>query len=64
MNSVLFWIATIVASGVGNMISLAIWFHYDIEGWWEQRRLQHGKQLDQRQREAAEKHGKRGSKTT
>lgn len=47
----------ILSGFIGNMFSLAIWFHYDIEGWWEQRRLKHGKKLDQRQREAAEKHG-------
>jgi hypothetical protein len=51
----------IVASFVGSFIAIVVVLHYDIEGWWEQRRLQHGKQLDQRQREAAEKHGKRGS---
>jgi hypothetical protein len=49
----------VVASFIGNMLSLALWFHFDIEGWWEQRRLAHGKTLDQRQREAAEKHGRR-----
>jgi hypothetical protein len=52
-----FWVATILASAVGNMLSLAIWFHWDIEGFWQQRRLEHGKQLDQRSLEAARKHG-------
>ncbi len=47
----------VLAGFIGNLASLAIWFHYDVEGWWEQRRLKHGKQLDTRQREAAEKHG-------
>ena len=51
----------ILASAIGSMIAVVIFFHYDLEGWYEQRRLKHGKQLDQRQREAAEKHGKRGS---
>ena len=45
---------------IGNMLSLAIWFHFDIEGLWEQRRLEHGKKLDQRQLEAARKHGHKG----
>lgn len=55
---ILFWIATVLASAIGNMISLAIWFHWDIEGFWQQRRLAHGKRLDERQKEAAEHHGK------
>lgn len=47
------------ASFIGSMISLALWMHYDLEGVWEQRRLAHGKELDERQRKAAEQHGKR-----
>ena len=50
-----------VSSFIGSFIAIVVVLHYDIEGWWEQRRLAHGKRLDQRQREAAEKHGKRGS---
>jgi hypothetical protein len=42
---------------IGNMLSLAIWFHFDIEGFWQQRRLEHGAKLDQRSLEAARKHG-------
>jgi hypothetical protein len=50
-----------VSSFIGSFIAIVVVLHYDVEGWWEQRRLKHGKELDQRQREAAEKHGKRGS---
>ena len=58
---ILLWV---LSSFVGSFIAILVVLHWDIEGFWEQRRLQHGKQLDQRQREAAEKHGKRSSKTT
>lgn len=50
-----------LSSFLGSFVAIIVVLHYDIEGWWEQRRLQHGKQLDPRQREAAEKHGKRSS---
>jgi hypothetical protein len=52
-----------LSSFVGSFIAILVVLHWDIEGWWEQRRLSHGKKLDQRQQEAAEKHGRRGSKT-
>lgn len=47
-----------LSSFIGSMVALALWMHYDLEGWWEQRRLAHGKKLDERQRKAAEQHGK------
>lgn len=46
-------------SFVGSFIAIVVVLHYDIEGWWEQRRLAHGKQLDERQRRSAEAHSKR-----
>lgn len=46
----------VAESFVGGMLALAIWVHWDLEGWWEQRRLRHGKTLDQRQRRAADRH--------
>lgn len=55
---------SIVGSVIGSLIAWIVVIHWDLEGLWEQRRLQHGKELDQRQREAAEKHGKRSGKTT
>ena len=48
-----------LTSFIGSMFALALWMHYDLEGWWEQRRLAHGKRQDERQRKAAEQHGKR-----
>jgi len=48
-----------LSSFIGSFIAIVVVLHYDIEGWWEQRRLEHGKQLDERQRKAAEEHGKR-----
>lgn len=51
---ILLWV---LSSFVGSFIAILVVLHWDLEGLWEQRRLQHGKQLDQRQREAAEKHG-------
>jgi hypothetical protein len=48
-----------VSSFIGSFVAILVVLHFDIEGWWEQRRLAHGKTLDQRQREAAEKHGRR-----
>jgi hypothetical protein len=47
-----------VSSFIGSFIAIVVVLHFDVEGWWEQRRLSHGKHLDQRQREAAEKHGR------
>lgn len=49
----------IATSFIGSFIAIVVVLHYDIEGWWEQRRLEHGKNLDQRQRRVAEEHGKR-----
>jgi hypothetical protein len=47
----------LIASFIGGMAALVVWFHFDIEGFWQQRRLEHGKKLDQRAEEAARKHG-------
>ena len=44
-------------SFIGSFIAILVVLHYDLEGLWEQRRLEHGKKLDQRQLEAARKHG-------
>lgn len=48
-----------VTSFIGSFVAILVVLHYDVEGWWEQRRLAHGKKLDERQRRAAEAHGKR-----
>jgi len=47
----------ILASFVGSFAAILVVLHWDIEGWWQQRRLAHGKKLDQRALEAARKHG-------
>ena len=47
----------VLSSFVGSFIAIIVVLHWDIEGWWELRRLRHGKLLDERQREAAMKHG-------
>lgn len=57
--SLLLILLSFVSSTLGSLVALAIWFHWDVEGFWEQRRLAHGKQLDERQRCSAEAHGKR-----
>lgn len=57
MSSWLLLALSVPASALGNLISLAAWFHFDVEGWWEQRRLAHGKNLDERQLRAAREHG-------
>jgi hypothetical protein len=57
MGDTLIILLSLTSSTLGSLIALAIWFHWDIEGFWEQRRLEHGKKLDQRQLEAARKHG-------
>lgn len=49
-----------LSSFIGSFIAIVVVLHYDIEGWWEQRRLEHGKKLDRRQLEAARKHGHKG----
>lgn len=49
-------ILTLFLSFVGNMISMVLWQHYDLEGAWESYRLRHGAKLDARQRRAAEEH--------
>ena len=35
-------IVSLLCSFTGSMLSLAVWFHYDLEGWWEQRRRSRG----------------------
>jgi hypothetical protein len=50
----------ISTSFIGSFIAIVVVLHWDIEGWWEQRRLERGKKLDQRQLEAARKHGHKG----
>lgn len=31
-----------------SMLAFAIWTHFDFEGWWEQRRIEHGRKLDEK----------------
>lgn len=50
----------VLASIIGSGLMLVVWFHWDIEGFWQQRRLAHGEKLDQRALDAARKHGSRG----
>jgi hypothetical protein len=33
-----------------SMAAFVIWTHYDFEGWWEQRRIEHGRRLEEKQR--------------
>lgn len=56
MNAWVLLALTFPVSVAASLAALAIWFHFDIEGWWQQRRLEHGKRLDERQRRAAEEH--------
>jgi hypothetical protein len=49
-----------LSSIVGSLFAWLVVIHFDWEGLWEQRRLEHGKKLDQRQLEAARKHGHKG----
>jgi hypothetical protein len=49
-------------SFVGSFLAVLVVIHWDIEGFWQQRRLEHGKRLDQRAEEAAKKHGAKGSR--
>lgn len=58
MNVLLDFGIAILTSFIGSMFSLVLWMHYDLEGWWEQRRLANGKKLDERQLRAAKEHGK------
>ncbi len=45
------------SSFIGSFIAIIVVLHWDLEGWWQQRRLEHGKKLDQRSLDAARKHG-------
>jgi hypothetical protein len=46
-----------LSSIVGSLCAWVVVIHYDLEGWYEQRRLERGKKLSRRQMEAAKKHG-------
>jgi hypothetical protein len=50
-------VLTILLSAAGNMISLAAWFHFDIEGRCQAWRLAHHKRMTERQRRLAREHG-------
>ena len=29
---------SVLASVIGSGLTVVVWFHYDLEGWWEHRR--------------------------
>jgi hypothetical protein len=40
----------VIESIAGSMISLVIYMHYDLEGWYAQRRARHGEKLENKKR--------------
>jgi hypothetical protein len=38
----------VIESIAGSMISLVIYMHYDLEGWYAQRRARHGEKLEKK----------------
>jgi hypothetical protein len=49
-----------VASILGSLVALAIWFHYDLEGFWEHKRhdriIREGAKREARARKAFDDH--------
>lgn len=41
-------IVGLVTSGVGSWLALMVWFHFDFDGWWEQKRIERGRRMDER----------------
>lgn len=41
-------VVDILTSFIGSMIALVIYMHYDLEGWYEQRRIRRGEKLDRK----------------
>lgn len=42
------WIGAFVLNFCGSLVAFIVWTHLDAEGWWEQRRIERGRRLDQR----------------
>jgi hypothetical protein len=41
---------SVVASGVGSLAALAIWFHWDVEDHWRLWKVRRGRRMEERAR--------------
>lgn len=47
MHEVLLGLFYIFTSFVGSMLAFFIWVHLDLEGYWQARKVRHGKKLEE-----------------